>query len=288
MREARLARAQVRPAADDRRGRGAVMRRAEGRQRDERLLSVDQPGDRMDPRHLERGLGVERRQDPRQPAPQHRLSRSGRPAEEEIMAARRCQLERAAGAFLAADIGEVGRRRRTVAVRRQRRLGLQLELAAQVGRGLREVVDRDCGDTRERGFPGGVGRAEEPLDAESTRAFGDGEHAADAPEPPVECELPHRRRALQSLPWQLLEAASNASAIGRSKPEPSLRSSAGARLTVMRPVGKLSSAAEIPLLTRSRASWQARSARPTMAKPGMPSRTWASTSTRRGSSPTSA
>ena len=47
-----------------------------------------------------------------------------------------------------------------------------------------------------------------------------------------------------------------------------MRSSAGARLTVMRPGGKLSSAAEIPERTRSRASWQARSARPTIAKPG--------------------
>ena len=178
--EARLARAQMRPAADDRRGRGAVMRRAERRPRDERLLSVHEPGDRVDPCHLERGLGVERRQDPRQPAPQHRLSRPGRPAEEEVVAARRCQLERAAGPFLAADVGEVGRRRRTVAVRRQRRLGLQLELAAQVGDRLGEVADRDRGDAGESGLPRGLGRTKEPLDAEPPRALGDGEHSADA------------------------------------------------------------------------------------------------------------
>ena len=44
----------------------------------------------------------------------------------------------------------------------------------------------------------------------------------------------------------------------------------------------------IPLRTRSFASWQARSARPTIEKAGRASSRHASTSTRRGSSPTSA
>ena len=61
-----------------------------------------------------------------------------------------------------------------------------------------------------------------------------------------------------------------ASAIGRSKPDPSFRSAAGARLTVMRPPGHESSAEAMPLRTRSFASWQARSARPTIANAGRP------------------
>jgi hypothetical protein len=60
-------------------------------------------------------------------------------------------------------------------------------------------------------------------------------------------------------------------------------------LTVMRLLTGHSSAAETtPLRTRCFASWHARSASPTIAKPGMPGWRCASTSTLRGSSPTSA
>ena len=69
---------------------------------------VHEPGDRVDPRHLERGIGVERRQDPRQAPREHRLPRAGRAAEEEVVPARSSQLERATGAFLAAHVREVG------------------------------------------------------------------------------------------------------------------------------------------------------------------------------------
>ena len=84
------------------------------------------------------------------------------------------------------------------------------------------------------------------------------------------------------------EAASTARAIGRSNPEPSFRSPAGARLTVIRRSGHSSSALAIPLLTRSFASWHALSGRPTMAKAGTPRWRCASTSTGRASRPTRA
>ena len=77
-------------------------------------------------------------------------------------------------------------------------------------------------------------------------------------------------------------------AIGRSKPDPSFRSPAGARLTVIRRIGHSSSADAMPLRTRSFASWQARSARPTIANAGTPDWRWASTSTLRASRPTRA
>ena len=64
----------------------------------------------MDPRHLERRLAVERRQDPRQPAGKHRLPRPGRPAEEDVVAARGRELERTASALLTADVGQIGPR----------------------------------------------------------------------------------------------------------------------------------------------------------------------------------
>ncbi len=52
-------------AADDRGRRGAVVRRAERPQRDERALRRQHAGDRVDPRHLERLRRLERRQDRR-------------------------------------------------------------------------------------------------------------------------------------------------------------------------------------------------------------------------------
>ncbi len=116
------------------------------------------------------------------------------------MPARRCQLERAPGAFLPADLGEVGRRRRAVAVRRQRRLGLQLDLAAQIADRLGEVPDRHRGDTRESSLSGGVGRTQETLHAEPTRALRNGEDAADPAQAAVERELSDGGRALERAP----------------------------------------------------------------------------------------
>ena len=119
--------------------------------------------------------------------------------------------------------------------------------------------------------------------------------SATASTPPTRRRRPSRASSPQDAcsarrsrgTWR--EAASSERAIGRSKPEPSFFSSAGARLTVMRLPGHCNSAERIPLRTRCLASWQARSARPTMVSDGvlLP---WicASTSTRRGSRPTRA
>jgi hypothetical protein len=59
-------------------------------------------------------------------------------------------------------------------------------------------------------------------------------------------------------------------AIGRSNAVPSLGSSAGARLTVTRRWGNLKPALRIAGLTRSRASWIARSVSPTIVNAGSP------------------
>ena len=161
--------------------------------------------------------------------------------------------------------------------------------AAEVRDRLGEMPHRHRLDARERDLGSRLGRADEPARAVSPRALGRDQRARHGPKPSVEGELARPPRAPRGSPsgiWR--EAASTASAIGRSKPEPSLRRSAGARLTVIRRSGHSSSAEVIPLRTRSLASWQARSARPTIANPGTPSWRCASTSTRRGSSPTRA
>src|SRR4051812_43171079 len=74
-------------------------------------------------------------------------------------------------------------------------------------------------------------------------------------------------------------------AIARSKPGPSLRRWAGARLTVMRLAGNAKPELRIAARTRSRASRTARSPRPTIVKLGRPVRTSTSTVTRRLSTP---
>src|SRR5207302_1172475 len=63
VREARLAGPQPRPAAHDRGGRGAVVRRSKRRVADQWMLRVDQAGDGVDARHLQRRVLLERRQD---------------------------------------------------------------------------------------------------------------------------------------------------------------------------------------------------------------------------------
>ena len=91
-----------------------------------------------------------------------------------------------------------------VAVGRERRLRLQLELPAKIRDCLGEMPNRHRCDTRERGLPRGIRRAEETLDAEPARSLGDREHAADPAQPAVERELADRRRALERASRQLL------------------------------------------------------------------------------------
>ena len=62
-----------------------------------------------------------------------------------------------------------------------------------------------------------------------------------------------------------------ASAIGRSYAGPSLRTSAGARLSVSRATGNCMRQADIAARTRSRLSLTAASGRPTISNIGMPS-----------------
>ena len=76
-----------------------------------------------------------------------------------------------------------------------------------------------------------------------------------------------------TIPW----AASIPSAIGRSNDAPALRTSAGARLTVMRCTGKSNPELRIALRTRSRLSRTLASGRPTMVNAGKPNDTSTST-----------
>ena len=202
MREARLAGTDARAAADDRRGRRAVVRRAERRRRDERLLDREQPGHRVDPRHLECRRRLERRQQPGQAAREHRLPRSRRPGEQQVVPARGGDLERAPRALLSSDVREVGQRRRVVSAWRHDRV--RLELAAQVRDRVGEVPHRDRLDAGERRLGRRLARAEHPLEPHAPRTLGDREHAADAAQAPVERELADGRVPVELVVRELL------------------------------------------------------------------------------------
>ena len=288
VREARLARAGARPAADDGRRRRRVVRRAKGRVLDERVAGSQHAGDGMDPRHLERLLAREPRQDPRQPACQHRLPGPGWAAEEEVVASRGGDLERAARTLLPADVREVRRRDARLPVSAFD--GRGLEEPAEVGGGLREMAHRNGLDPGRLGLGGGLRRADESLPARAERGLRRHERArAPAAARPSRASSPRAASSPSRSGGTCREAARIASAIGRSYPEPSFLSPAGARLTViLRLLRPLELRARIPLRTRSFASWQALSGRPTMANAGTPRWRWASTSTGRASRPTRA
>ena len=288
MREARLARPRPRPAADDRRRRGRVVRRPERRFGDQRPPGTNEPGDGMDPRHLERLVRRERRQDRRGAGGRASSCPSPAGREEQVVPLRR-RRSRAPGGRAP------GRGRRRGRVRRRRRR-LRSPAARRAAARLRRAGRRPprpgdgAGrlDARQLGLGRRLGSAEEAREPRPARALRRREDPADRPHATVECELAERRVARERRCGICRDAARMASAIGRSKPEPSLRRPAGARLTVIRRTGHSSSADAMPTRTRSFASWQARSARPTIAKPGTPSCRCASTSTRRASRPTSA
>ncbi len=109
MRERDFARPRVQAAADQRRHAGRMMRRAERPAVGQRA-AFDLAGDRSDHRHFEQFGRRQRRQNGRQPRGEHRFAGAGRPDHEQVMAAGRGDFERALGAFLALDVGEVERR----------------------------------------------------------------------------------------------------------------------------------------------------------------------------------
>jgi hypothetical protein len=99
-------RPRVQPAADERRHAGGMMRRPERPAVGQRA-AFDFAGDRSHHGDFEEFGGRERRQDRGQSRCQHRFAGAWRPDHQEIMAASRRHFERALGAFLSFDVGEI-------------------------------------------------------------------------------------------------------------------------------------------------------------------------------------
>ena len=214
-------------------------------------------------------VGRERRQDPRQPSREHRLARPGRAGRAEVVTARGRDLERAPCPLLTSQSARSrtgacgswpfrGTQGRRVDARRADRRPPPRDAARAPARSPRAPPRaRTRAAQSRRGRPAST-RALRERRAHRRRAA-DGRRAR-AP------RRPHARPARRAGSDRTRPGST--SAIGRSNPDPSFRSAAGARLTVIRRSGHSSSAEAIPLRTRSFASWQARSARPTIANAG--------------------
>ena len=256
----------------------------------QRLLRRDEPGDRVDPRHLERLVAAPAAAGCRAAAARASSCRCPAGREQQVVPACGGDLERAPGALLAAHLGQVGQRQPRARSRSRR---------SQIGARARRAGRRP---PRQDGGPGRARRRRAPPRSPSprgtgvvsiaarARALGDREHAADAP---------HAGRRAPSSPTAACsasrsagicrDAARIASAIGRSKPEPSLRSSRGREVdgdAAARPV-------ELGATRRrceSGASPPARRGRRARRSRSRECPRWmcTSTSTRRGSRPTSA
>ena len=155
MRERRLAGPRGRAAADESGSRDRVVGRAE-RPRPNQPVGVHS-GDAVDPRHFDRLRVRHRRQDRRQPASEHRLARAGRPLEQQVVRARRRDLEREQRDLVTTDIRESGpctRRSWLCGLRygRQAPTGHGVDRSAEAGHaGDRQPVDECRLRARSRG-----------------------------------------------------------------------------------------------------------------------------------------
>ena len=197
-------------------------------------------------------------------------------------------VQRAERARVAADVGEVHRRRASgpagAPAPAARASASPHPTAAPRPRPGRGAEDLQAVDERRLGRV--LARDDEPGQAGPRGALGDRQHAA-APAGPRRRARARRRRRCRSRAsaGSRPAAASTPQAMARSKPGPALRRAAGARLTVRRFSGNSKPEFSTAARTRSRASRTARSASPTIVKLGRPARRSTSTVTRRGSSP---
>ncbi len=156
-----------------------------------------QAGDAVDPGHLQRLRGVERREDPRQAPREHRLPRAGRTLEEQVMAARGGDLEREQRLLLAAHVAEVG----VLAGRRHRGSGRRRRgkrAAAQRGGEIAQVPEaRHAQAVDERGLGGALLRDEQGVEARPRRPFGHRQRPPAPLELTAERELAEHREAVE-------------------------------------------------------------------------------------------
>ena len=169
------------------------MGRPERRHRDERAIGGQQAGDRVDPRHLERLLPRQRRENPGETPREHRLPGSRRPRQQEVVGSGSGDLERAPRPFLATDVGEVGDARRPERVGRKRVEGGSSDLSPEIRDRFGQMADGHRLDPCQCRLGSGLGGTDDAREPGPPRALRDRKSPGDGPNAPVERELSHRR-----------------------------------------------------------------------------------------------
>ena len=165
VREAHLARPRIGAAADQAGVRDGVMRCPEGAPGDERLAQGQDARDRVDLRRFERLVETHLGQDRGEAAGEHRLPGSGRPNHQQIVPARRGDLERPLRVRLPLHVAEIDV---VPCALREQRAQVHVRLG-QLAPGVEEVRDlRQC-PRPEHADPGDHARLSDVLPGEHQR-----------------------------------------------------------------------------------------------------------------------
>ncbi len=253
-----------------------------------------QPGHRVELHHLQGLLAGQGRHQTRQSAGQHGLAAAGRPHQQQMVLARRGDLQGPAPVPLSLHVRQVRRaERRGQLLGRRPAPGGALDGPGRRARILQHPQHlpqvpppaRPAGPPParpRRRFSGATSRPRAPL-REAARAWASTPRTGRScpSSPSSAADQTPSTRPLGS--WPL--AISSPRAIGRSNQGPSLRRSAGARLTTTRVSGTFRPLLRRAARTRSRASCTAVSASPTSCRPGSPGAMSTSTTTARPPGP---
>jgi hypothetical protein len=204
-----------------------------------------------------------------------------------MVSARRRYFQRPTSGGLSAHVCEIVRRFRC-RVGLGRRLQVYGRTRIRRDENARRIQERAHWKPRQVLHDGGlafVGGGKEEQPARAPGRHGDRQQATHRRHFAVQRQAADDREAMILTVRQHAEAASTPSAIGRSKAAPTLRTSAGARLTVMRPSGNGKPELRMAVRTRSRLSRTVRSGNPTIVMPGRPGDTSTSTDTGTASMP---
>ncbi len=137
-------------------------------------------------------------------AGEHRLARAGRAREKQVVTAGRGDLERAPGAFLAADIREIGNAGEHLEVVLGRRRLRRLVLAAEIRDRLAEMPHSDRLDARERDLRRRLAGTDETRQPGPPGTLGRDQRAGHGPQAAVETELAERRMSGEALDRHLV------------------------------------------------------------------------------------
>ena len=176
-------------AACQRRGGGGVVGAAEGPAGQQRMLRVRQTRYGPDAGDLQRLGAGQVRQNGGQALGQHGLTGAGRADEQQVMAARRGDLQRPLDVFLAHDVPQVGKGT-VILLRFPWGSGGETGFAPEMGHQgihIRDAVDGQA--VGQSGLGGVFGGDEELADASLLCRHGHGQYAADAPQGTGEGQL---------------------------------------------------------------------------------------------------